>query len=65
MKEKRRKLYKSVEFVCKKGVECFVLSPVDGNRTHSTQINDHKLLKSLKEFQESGEKVFIPLPRPS
>ena len=51
--------------VSKKEVECLVLSPVDVNRTHSIQINDHKLPKSLKELQESGEQVFIPLPKPS
>ena len=65
VKEKRRKLYKSVELVSKKEVECLVLSPVDVNRTHIIQINDHKLPKSLKELQESGEKVFLPPPKPS
>ena len=65
MKEKRRKLDKSVELVSKKEVEWLVLNPVDVNRTHSIQINDRKLPKSLKELQESGEKLFIPLPKPS
>ena len=65
MKEKRRKLYKSVEVVSKKEVEWLVLNAVDLNRTHSIQINDHILSKSLKELQESGDiKVFIPLPKP-
>ena len=58
MKEKRRKLDKSVELLSKKGVEWLVLNPVDVNRTHGIQINDHKLPKSLKELQESGEKVY-------
>ena len=57
MKEKRRKLYKSVELVSKKEVEWLVLNTVDVNRTHSIQRNDHKL-------QKSGDKVFIPLPKP-
>ena len=65
MKEKRRKLDKSVELVSKKEVEWLVLNPVDVNRTHIIQINDHKLPKCLKELEESGEKVFIPLPKPS
>ena len=64
-KEKRRKLYKSVQLVSKKEVEWLVLNPVDVNQTHSIQINDHKLPISLKGLQESGEKVFIPLPKPS
>ena len=59
------KLDKSVELVSKKEVEWSVLNPVDVNRTHSIQINDHKLPKSLKDLQQSGEKVFIPLPKPS
>ena len=57
MKEKR-KLYKSVELVSKKEIECLVLNLVDVSRTHSIQINDYKLPKSLKELQKSGEKVF-------
>ena len=65
MKERRRKLYKSVKLVSKKEVEWLVLNTADVNRAHSIQINDHKLLKSLKELQESGKEVFIPLPKPS
>ena len=37
MKEKRRKLYKSVELVSKKEVECLVPNPVDVNRSCSIQ----------------------------
>ena len=55
MKEKRRKLDKSVELVSKREVEWLVLNPLDVNRPHSMQINDHKLPKSLEELQESGE----------
>ena len=62
---KKKKFDKYVELFSKKEVEWLVLNPVDVNRTHSIQINDHKLPKSLKELQESGEKVFIPVPKRS
>ena len=56
------------ELVSKKEEEWLVPNTVVGvivNRTHNFQINDLTLPKSLKELQESEEKVFIPLPKPS
>ena len=50
MRENRRKRYKSVEMVCKKEVEWLVLKTVVVNRTHSIQINNHKMRKALKEL---------------
>ena len=65
MKERRRKIYKSVELLSKKEVEWLVLNTIDVNQTHTIQINDHKLPKSLNELQESGKEVFTPVPNPS
>ena len=57
MKEKRRKLDKSVELVSKKGVEWLVLNPVDVNQTHSIQImniNCRNLSKSCRNQQRKS-----------
>ena len=48
MKEEENLLNLWSCMVSKKEVECLVLNTVDVNRTHSNQINDHKLPKSLK-----------------